>query len=201
MRRWWRLFLAVLALGIASQPLHAHGTETHDGNAAETSQAPDGQPMVSTGESVAAGPEQPDADRGHDGDAASMWTKLHPATVHFPIALLLMAALTELAVIWRPAAGLTNAVRVMAWGGAAGAALAALFGWIHTGIWLGGEATMQWHRWTGTGLAVIAPVAALFSAREHRLPFRVLIFAIAATLLAQGYWGAELAHGPHHLGL
>lgn len=58
---------------------------------------------------------------------------------------------------------------------------------------------MQWHRWTGTSLALAAPIAALLSAKENRLPFRALLFLIAAALLAQGYWDGELAHGPNHL--
>lgn len=191
--------LAALSLAIVSQPGLAHGTEQHEeattqsveGPAAESERAIDARGKVTPG--------QPEAQ--HDARSGSIWTKLHPATVHFPIALLLMAALTELMAIIRPATGLSGAVRIMIWGGAAGAVVAAIFGWIHTGIWLGGDATMQWHRWTGTGLAVAAPIAALLFASDNRLPFRALLFLIAATLLVQGYWGGELAHGPRHLGI
>ena len=59
---------------------------------------------------------------------------------------------------------------------------------------------MQWHRWTGTGLAVAAPVVAILSMRTNRWPFRILLLATTLALLAQGYWGGELAHGPNHLG-
>ena len=60
---------------------------------------------------------------------------------------------------------------------------------------------MQWHRWTGTALAIAAILAVPLERRTNRWPFRCLLFLIAAALLAQGYWGGELAHGPNHLGL
>ena len=96
---------------------------------------------------------------------------------------------------------LAQAANVVAVAGAAGAVIAALFGWIHTGIWFGGDSTMHWHRWTGTGLALAAPLAALLAFRADRRAFRIVIVLIAAALVAQGYWGAELAQGPDHLGL
>ena len=60
---------------------------------------------------------------------------------------------------------------------------------------------MQWHRWTGTSLAVVAPIAAILSTRANRWPFRILLLAMTLALQAQGYWGGELAHGPNHLGI
>ena len=78
--------------------------------------------------------------------------------------------------------------------------LAALFEWIHTGLWYGGDAAMQWHRWTGTALALIAPLAAWLVSRDNRTPLRILLFGIAGAVLVQGYLGGELAHGPNHLG-
>src|SRR3546814_19830671 len=69
--------------------------------------------------------------------------KLHPATIHFPIALFLMAAATELFVMRRKGAGLESAVRVLVYGGAIGAGVAVLFGWSPTGLWFGGEPGMQ----------------------------------------------------------
>src|SRR3546814_11996015 len=73
--------------------------------------------------------------------------KLHPATIHFPIALFLMAAATELFVMRRKGAGLESAVRVLVYGGAIGAVLAILFGWIHTRLWFGGDTVIQVYRW------------------------------------------------------
>src|SRR3546814_7074762 len=71
--------------------------------------------------------------------------RLHPATVHFPIALLLMAALTELLVMVRRTPEREAAVKMMIYGGAAGTGVAALFGWIHTGHWFGRDPVLQRH--------------------------------------------------------
>src|SRR3546814_3320287 len=94
------------------------------------------------------------ADEGEAGVMAVL-KKLHPATIHFPIALFLMAAATELFVMRRKGAGLESAVRVLVYGGAIGAVVAVLFGWIHTGLWFGGDTVMQVHRWTGMLIAVL----------------------------------------------
>src|SRR3546814_3801073 len=84
---------------------------------------------------------------------------LHPATVHFPIALLLMAALTELFVMVRRTPEREAAVKIMIYGGAAGAVVAALFGWIHTGTWFGGDTVLQLYRWNGMLIAAPGMVA------------------------------------------
>ena len=192
---------ALLLLLVLAQPLSAHGEKRHGeapADAAPISPSSTGSPSASEARAAKEAPGLLAAE--HDADPGSIWTSLHPATVHFPIALLLAAALAEFGSIFRPSTRLMNASSVMAWGGAAGAVVAALFGWIHTGLWFAGDATMQWHRWTGTGLAMVAPVAAILSMRTNRWPFRIILLATTLALLAQGYWGGELAHGPNHLG-
>ena len=127
---------------------------------------------------------------------------LHPATVHFPIALLLLAAAVEALLILRPNSGLEQTVRIILYFAAAGTVTAALFGWIHTGMWMGGEALIQLHRWVGTGLAVLSIGLALLAARppDHaRRTLRTGLSIAAIAVVLQGYWGAELSHGPEHL--
>lgn len=197
-------FFALCLLALVCHPLLAHGGEKHGAakppvqTEAPAAPAPfGGEPARPSSETL----QEPRADSEHASSSGSVLTRLHPATVHFPIALLIVAALAELLAMARSSATLAQAASVMTVAGAAGAVIAAVFGWIHTGLWFGGDATMQWHRWTGTGLAVAAPLAALLSARADRRAFRVLLFAIAVALLFQGFWGGELAHGPNHLGL
>lgn len=202
--------LASLALFLSATVAFAHGDEKH-GEEAE-------RPA-----STAAVAAQPDHDmdamgsaavseettQGHDteqvesGGIAGVLKSLHPATVHFPIALLLMAALTELFVMARRTPEREAAVKIMIYGGAAGAVVAALFGWIHTGLWFGGDTVMQLHRWNGMLIAVLSLVAAwiAFQNPQSRLAFRLTLFPIAALLIAQGYMGGELAHGLNHLKL
>ena len=194
----------VLALAILAQPAAAHGGEKHGAAKApvqtETpaASAQDGEEPASPSSEAQ---EEPRADSEHASSGGSVLTRLHPATVHFPIALLIVAALVEMLAMARSSGPLAQAANVMTVAGAAGAVIAALFGWIHTGIWFGGDSTMHWHRWTGTGLALAAPLAALLAFRADRGVFRIVIVLIAAALVAQGYWGAELAQGPDHLGL
>src|SRR3546814_7757904 len=84
----------------------------------------------------------------------------------------------------------------MIYGGAAGAVVAALFGWIHTGPWFGGDTVMQLHRWNGMLIAALGMVAAWIAFRnpQSRGALRLTLFPIAALLIAQGYMGGELAH-------
>jgi hypothetical protein len=114
-----------------------------------------------------------------------------------------MAALTELFVIARKGTGLESAVRVLVYGGAAGAVVAAIFGWIHTGLWFGGDTAMQVHRWNGMLIAVLGLAMAYLASRASasRTAFRAAIFAMAALVLVQGFLGGELAHGANHLGI
>ena len=202
-------------------PVQAHGDEKHG---EETSAAPaaangdahDQAAMAQMGDGGAVGEPSAghdEASGGHDeagghadeGDSGviAVLKKLHPATTHFPIALFLMAAATELFVMRREGAGQESAVRVLVYGGAAGAVIAALFGWIHTGLWFGGDTVMQVHRWNGMLIAVLGLAMAYLASRpsQSRAWLRTAIFSMAALILVQGFLGGELAHGPNHLGI
>lgn len=193
---------AMAAMGGAA----AAGGQAHDpaamatmgGAAAVDGQAPGGHDAASGGHDEAGGHMA----QGETGVVAIL-KKLHPATIHFPVALFLMAALTELFVMRRKGAGLEGAVRVLVYGGAAGAVVAALFGWIHTGLWFGGDTVMQVHRWNGMLIAVLGLAMAYLASRplQSRALLRTALFSTAALVLAQGFLGGELAHGPNHLGL
>ncbi len=130
--------------------------------------------------------------------------RLHPALVHFPIALFLAAALAELILFARPASGLEPTVRFLVYTGAAGGVLATLLGWLAGGIRMSDRSeTLGLHRWTGTSIAVAGLVAAIlaYRAKPNRTLLRVVIAGIAAALLFQGYWGAEMSMGPNHMGM
>lgn len=194
---------AALMLGVVSTPLLAHGDKPHGENGSEeqstataTSQPVEAQDAASS--------EVAESETAHEaeGDLLTVLGNLHPATVHFPIALLLAAGLTEAFSAFRLTPGLRSAVSAMAVLGAGGAVIAAGFGWYHTGLWLGGESTMQWHRWTGTALAVLSLVAAWLALRAGeggRGPLRAMLALVCLSMVPQAYWGAELAHGHNHL--
>ncbi len=129
--------------------------------------------------------------------------RLHPVAAHFPIALLLLAALGELLLTIRPALGLETTVRFLISGGAAGALTAALLGWFAAGWRLEDRSeTLGLHRWNGTAIAAVALVATWLAFRaRNRTLLRIVLAVLAVALVLQGYLGGEMVFGPNHLGL
>ncbi len=129
--------------------------------------------------------------------------RLHPVAAHFPIALLLVAALAELALMIRPTLGLPTTIRFLVASGAIGAVAAALLGWFAAGWRLTDRSeTLGLHRWNGTAIAVISLIAWWFAIRgDSRRGLRVTLALLAAALLLQGYLGGEMVFGPNHMGI
>lgn len=203
-------FFASLALLLSATVTFAHGDEKHGGEetrpaASESAHAQPGHDMEAMGSAAISNEtvEGHDAEQVESEGIIGVLKSLHPATVHFPIALFLMAALTELFVMSHRTPELEAAVRIMIFGGAAGGVLAALFGWIHTGLWVGGDTVIQVHRWNGMLIAFLGIAAAWIAYRpsDSRAALRFLLFPIAALLIFQGFMGGELAHGFNHLKL
>ncbi|MEP7310544.1 MAG: DUF2231 domain-containing protein [Acidobacteriota bacterium] len=126
----------------------------------------------------------------------SLIGKLHPLIVHFPIALVLAAAATELVAVatrcpvWR-AVALAN-VRV----GAVIGIVTVITGWqFATSPIVDIGPALEWHRWVGMAGVLAALIAVLMSSRLH-LASRGSVFAYRATL-----FGAALLVGiAGHLG-
>src|SRR5574341_1254217 len=92
-----------------------------------------------------------------------LFGKLHPGVVHFPIALISVAALFELLQMIRkrpePAGGTLPLVGL----GAVSAVVASLFGWAleeYDGV---EGSTFDLHKWVGIGATVVAVVSALLA--------------------------------------
>lgn len=139
-------------------------------------------------------------------DLVDFLGRLHPAAVHFPIALFLVAALAELIMIINPTAGVGSSVRFLVWTGAAGGVVAATLGWFAGGMRMSDRSEiLGLHRWTGTGIAITGLVLAYLSSAavgsSKRIVFRVVLVGVAIAILFQGYWGAELSLGPNHMGM
>lgn len=135
--------------------------------------------------------------------ASDVLGRLHPVAAHFPIALLLAAAIAELMLLVRPSTGLKVTSRFLVAGGAAGAVVAALLGWTAGGWRLSDRSeTLGLHRWNGSAIAALAILATWLAFRsERRTALRVVLLVLAVTIVAQGYLGGEMVFGPNHLGL
>ncbi len=146
-------------------------------------------------------------------DAGPSWLewlgKFHVLILHFPIALVVAAALREAWSMWniwrRP-----NSIRIMALEDVHFCVLmAAVFivpttitGWLHTldGSGAGQPGVLLLHRWLGTLaciLVVATAVLAELDAHRHdrRLITRVLIFVSALVVGVTGHLGGMLVHG------
>lgn len=135
--------------------------------------------------------------------ASDVIGRLHPVAAHFPIALLLAAAIAELLLLVRPSTGLEVTTRFLVAGGAAGAVVAALLGWTAGGWRLADRSeTLGLHRWNGTAIAALAILATWLAFRsERRTALRAVLIILAVAIVAQGYLGGEMVFGPNHLGL
>lgn len=141
----------------------------------------------------------------NDGEPATPFFRflgrLHAVVVHFPIALICMAAFLEAWGLLRKKAPSPTALVLIRWG-ALFALIAAWFGWINGDNETHGRAvedTLFWHRWVGVASWALASIAALASwslAREwgKRLYHGALFLAVG-TVCAAGHFGGELVYG------
>jgi uncharacterized membrane protein/mono/diheme cytochrome c family protein len=134
--------------------------------------------------------------------------RLHVVVVHFPIALLIAAAVGEAWSARRArrrvvgGAPLAPAVHYCVVLGAIGAVAAAALGWLDAwgGAGVGMPATLRLHRWLGTTTVGVAVVAAVLSTRDERRGVRsgwaLLALLVAAVLVAAtGHLGGTLVFG------
>jgi uncharacterized membrane protein len=122
--------------------------------------------------------------------------RLHPLLVHFPIGLVLVAAVAEVAAmttgLWHWRAVAVANVRV----GAVFGIGAAIAGWLlASSPGLAAMSSLEWHRWLGTIAAVAVSGAALATAGAGgRSPFALWVSRITL------FWAAALVAVTSHLG-
>jgi mono/diheme cytochrome c family protein/uncharacterized membrane protein len=131
---------------------------------------------------------------------------LHLVILHFPIALLIAAATTELRRTLRGAQSPTPEVRFCVMLAGIGAAATACLGWIHAanGYGLSAPKLLFLHRWTGTLAALVAVGAAILSEWDQRrgvrsILFRVCLFLASCLVAIEGHFGGMLVHGDDFL--
>jgi uncharacterized membrane protein/YHS domain-containing protein len=133
--------------------------------------------------------------------------RFHPATVHFPIALIAVAALFEILGAARRDRALTVAAVWLTALGASGAVAAAAMGWSAAAFSsfpadLG--RVLETHRWLGlttATAAVFAAAAGVLSLRRGGgwpFLFRLLLLAATVLVLVTGFFGGILIYGFDH---
>ena len=132
--------------------------------------------------------------------------RLHPLLVHFPIGLVLVAAMAEVAAmttgLWHWRAVAVANVRV----GAVFGIGAAIAGWLlASSPGLAAMSSLEWHRWLGTIAAVAVSGAALATAGAGgRSPvalwvYRITLFWAASLVAVTGHLGGRLVWGADFL--
>ena len=127
----------------------------------------------------------------------------HPLLVHFPIALILAAALAQALNLAGVRASNAETVRFLVWTGAFGGLAAGFFGWAHAGPMASDEAgIMLAHRWIGSSLTLglFAVAGAVEWNRkspsgQSAIVMNLALFTAAAAVAVNGFLGGSLAHG------
>jgi uncharacterized membrane protein len=135
-----------------------------------------------------------------------IWARLHGASTHFPIAMILGATAIDglVVVAWgKPLGRSANAAATYCLSlGALGGLLAVVSGLYLTKGELWGDGALRWHHrfvWPAFGLMVAVAVwRLLVGERLGRRGFLVYVMVeliLAGLTAAAGYWGAELLQG------
>jgi uncharacterized membrane protein len=136
----------------------------------------------------------------------ALLNRLHPLLIHFPIGLVIAAALAELMTTITAGKGW----RIVAIGslrtGAVFAALAAIAGWrLAAAPKMETLPLLEWHRWLGMAAAATTIVAAVATVRpasgspRDMWVYRVALFAAAAVMALAGHLGGLLVWGADFL--
>lgn len=127
--------------------------------------------------------------------------RLHPLAVHFPVSLLLLAAILELFTLKNAQSKLRTSISILIFTGSASAVIAALLGWLlyRHGQYSGN--VLAFHQWFGfitAGLAVLLS-AVVWYRPGKMLAYRTILFTTAIAVSVAGHFGASLTHGDNYL--
>lgn len=133
--------------------------------------------------------------------------RFHPVIVHFPIALLISAILSETLAAATMAHRFRDAARVLVLLGAPAATLAAAMGWAaaRTASYPELARVLMIHRWLGTSTAIAAVVTLVASERysrhstvRRRMPYVIALSVTALLVGITGHFGGTLIFGTEH---
>ena len=205
--RWLLAAFALVLIVAVTAPSSAPAHKKHEDN--EASEANDlAVPRVATPgamhemmEEHAARMEQ-QRPATFSGRLARWFGRMHPFAVHFPIALFPVAWLSLILARRRgEAVPLIRALVIVA---GSAAVIAAALGWLSAASGdIEPDPFLAWHRWIGTGLAVLGGLTATWAWRNaDSVQLRAMVWLLGAAtfvLLVQGWLGAVLVHGMEHM--
>ena len=135
-----------------------------------------------------------------------LFGRLHPMLVHFPIALILVAAVMELFTLKNPHHSFRSGIRFLVVLGAITAVLAAAMGWLlaeNEGIT---GSTLDLHRVIGMVSAGLSLFLLVLLRKSELNPssssiktYRLFLFLTGIGIGAAGHFGASLTHGEDYL--
>src|SRR5690606_23018597 len=132
--------------------------------------------------------------------------RLHPLAVHFPVGLLLFAAVIELFTIKNYHSPYRAGINLMIYVGASAAVLAAALGLVLANVEDYGGETLTLHQWTGVATAVLGLITLFLllkikqgHQRAQIKAYRGLLFFTAFGVSVAGHYGASLTHGDEFL--
>ncbi|MDP9077816.1 MAG: DUF1549 domain-containing protein [Bacteroidota bacterium] len=130
--------------------------------------------------------------------------RLHPLAVHFPVSLLLLAAILELFTLKSFQSKFRPAINLLILTGAISAIISAIFGWL---LYQHGDYNgqiLKIHQYLGfitAGLsAAVLVMLYLIRTRGGLIgAYRIVLFTTAVGVSAAGHFGASLTHGDNFL--
>ncbi len=132
--------------------------------------------------------------------------RLHPLAVHFPLALLLFAAILELATIKKFSSALRPGINLLVITGVIAAIFSAVFGLLLSKEGDYGKDLLGLHQWIGIATILLGTITwlllnkILVTKNESLVKYyRGMLFFCAAGLSITGHFGASLTHGKDYL--
>lgn len=145
-------------------------------------------------------PEKPKVTRTFFEHLTAWLGSFHAASTHFPVALLIVAVLSEILGLWTRKETWLTCTRFLLVLGAASAVGTATLGWLNA--YAGVSGVYKFHQWLGTGTAVwavlTAGAAVFFECREgspERARMRGALFIGAVLVAATGFLGGAVVYG------
>lgn len=146
---------------------------------------------------------------GVETEAFWLWKflgRLHPLMVHFPVSLLVVAALMELGTLRNYDSRLRPGINLLIYIGTIGAVLSVVFGWLLAGLENYGGETLAWHRWVGLATAGMGLLTVVFlylikanNRKSFILLYRGILLVTVCGVIIAGHLGASVTHGENYL--